>query len=62
MAHVNVVSVRLTVCPRCGREDRLITETTDEILSHCYACGDRQEGPRVRLPVAEPVLAGARAG
>jgi len=35
-----LISTRLTVCPVCGHEARLVAATSDEVLSRCYACGD----------------------
>jgi uncharacterized Zn finger protein len=40
MAEVRLVSTRLTICPVCGDETRLIATTSDEVVSRCYRCGD----------------------
>ena len=45
MAGARLISTRLTVCPVCGHEARLIASTSAEVLSRCYACGDVTRTP-----------------
>ncbi|HZS16153.1 MAG TPA: hypothetical protein VFC09_16310 [Candidatus Dormibacteraeota bacterium] len=32
--------VRLTVCPRCGHEGRLVIANAGQVISRCHVCGD----------------------
>ena len=47
MVAARLISTRLTVCPVCGHEARLVAATSDGVISRCYACGDLTETRRV---------------
>lgn len=46
MAAARLIATRLTVCPVCGHEARLVASTSDGTISRCYACGDVTDTPR----------------
>jgi hypothetical protein len=42
MAATQVLSILQVRCVDCGDAGRLVTVTTDSVISRCYVCGDTE--------------------
>ncbi len=54
MAGTRVLSVLTVRCVECGDAERLITATSNAVISRCYVCGDIEVRARPEAGVAAP--------
>jgi hypothetical protein len=52
MGHGTANEVRMTVCPRCGHDARIVVVRAGLLRSRCYVCDDTMEArTAVRPPL-----------